>query len=90
MQDLMSALIAALESHSQNHVGAPNDLVFDILLAEDNMVNQKLAVKVSAAWICRATAATAVPAVTLATSGALARAASAFARPAVPTAFALT
>ena len=27
-------------------VAAPNDIVFDILLAEDNMVNQKLAVKI--------------------------------------------
>ena len=27
-------------------VSAPNDITFDILLAEDNLVNQKLAVKI--------------------------------------------
>ena len=27
-------------------MAAPNDVVFDILLAEDNLVNQKLAVKI--------------------------------------------
>ncbi|KIL66947.1 hypothetical protein M378DRAFT_9651 [Amanita muscaria Koide BX008] len=27
-------------------VSAPNDVIFDILLAEDNLVNQKLAVKI--------------------------------------------
>ena len=45
-QDLASALIAALESNTANPVSAPNDVVFDILLAEDNLVNQKLAVKI--------------------------------------------
>ncbi|KAH8802033.1 hypothetical protein DL96DRAFT_1672185 [Flagelloscypha sp. PMI_526] len=45
-QDLSSALIAALESHSVSHFEGPNDLIFDILLAEDNEVNQKLAVKI--------------------------------------------
>lgn len=45
-QDLASALIAALESNTANPVSAPNDIVFDILLAEDNLVNQKLAVKI--------------------------------------------
>jgi osomolarity two-component system, sensor histidine kinase NIK1 len=45
-QDLASALIAALESNTVSPVSAPNDIVFDILLAEDNLVNQKLAVKI--------------------------------------------
>lgn len=45
-QDLASALISALESNTVSPVAAPNDIVFDILLAEDNMVNQKLAVKI--------------------------------------------
>jgi len=46
MQDLSSALIAALESNTVSPVSAPNDTIYDILLAEDNMVNQKLAVKI--------------------------------------------
>ncbi|KIM76544.1 hypothetical protein PILCRDRAFT_98726 [Piloderma croceum F 1598] len=45
-QDLASALIAALESNTVSPVSAPNDIVFDILLAKDNLVNQKLAVKI--------------------------------------------
>ncbi|KDQ51728.1 hypothetical protein JAAARDRAFT_139768 [Jaapia argillacea MUCL 33604] len=45
-QDLASALISALESSTVSPVSAPNDIVFDILLAEDNLVNQKLAVKI--------------------------------------------
>lgn len=45
-QDLAAALISALESNTVSPVAAPNDIVFDILLAEDNMVNQKLAVKI--------------------------------------------
>ncbi|KIN99259.1 hypothetical protein M404DRAFT_155633 [Pisolithus tinctorius Marx 270] len=45
-QDLASALISALESNTVSPVAAPSDVVFDILLAEDNMVNQKLAVKI--------------------------------------------
>lgn len=45
-QDLAAALISALESNTVSPVAAPNDVVFDILLAEDNMVNQKLAVKI--------------------------------------------
>ncbi|KAG0694624.1 hypothetical protein DFH29DRAFT_959340 [Suillus ampliporus] len=45
-QDLASALISALESNTVSPVSAPNDIIFDILLAEDNMVNQKLAVKI--------------------------------------------
>ena len=42
-QDLSSALISALESNTVSPVLAPNDVTFDILLAEDN---QKLAVKI--------------------------------------------
>ncbi|KAG5340861.1 Hybrid signal transduction histidine kinase J [Termitomyces sp. T112] len=45
-QDLASALISALESNTVSPVAAPNDVTFDILLAEDNLVNQKLAVKI--------------------------------------------
>ncbi|KAH8103228.1 hypothetical protein DFH11DRAFT_1692635 [Phellopilus nigrolimitatus] len=45
-QDLSSALISALESNTVSPVAAPNDVTFDILLAEDNLVNQKLAVKI--------------------------------------------
>lgn len=44
--DLSAALISALESNTVNPVLAPNDMTFDILLAEDNLVNQKLAVKI--------------------------------------------
>lgn len=46
MQDLSSAIITAMESNTVAPVVAPTDVVFDILLAEDNMVNQKLAVKI--------------------------------------------
>ncbi|KAF9481492.1 histidine kinase [Pholiota conissans] len=45
-QDLSAALISALESNTVSPVSAPNDVTFDILLAEDNLVNQKLAVKI--------------------------------------------
>jgi len=45
-QDLAAALISALESNTVSPVAAPSDVMFDILLAEDNMVNQKLAVKI--------------------------------------------
>lgn len=45
-QDLSSALIAALESNAVSPPSASNDVVYDILLAEDNLVNQKLAVKI--------------------------------------------
>jgi osomolarity two-component system sensor histidine kinase NIK1 len=45
-QDLSTALISALESNTVSPVSAPNDITFDILLAEDNLVNQKLAVKI--------------------------------------------
>ncbi|KIL63592.1 hypothetical protein M378DRAFT_12029 [Amanita muscaria Koide BX008] len=41
--DLASALISALDV---SPVSAPNDVIFDILLADDNLVNQKLAVKI--------------------------------------------
>ena len=44
--DLASALISALESSTVSPVSATNDVTFDILLAEDNLVNQKLAVKI--------------------------------------------
>jgi len=44
--DLASALISALESSTVSPVAAINDVTFDILLAEDNLVNQKLAVKI--------------------------------------------
>ena len=46
IQDLSSAIITAMESNTVGPVVAPNDVVYDILLAEDNMVNQKLAVKI--------------------------------------------
>ncbi len=45
-QDLSAALISALESNTVSPVAAPTDITFDILLAEDNLVNQKLAVKI--------------------------------------------
>ncbi|KXN88384.1 Hybrid signal transduction histidine kinase J [Leucoagaricus sp. SymC.cos] len=45
-QDLASALITALESNTVSPVSASSDVTFDILLAEDNLVNQKLAVKI--------------------------------------------
>ncbi|KAI0312759.1 hypothetical protein OF83DRAFT_1066664 [Amylostereum chailletii] len=45
-QDLASALISALESSTVSPAAATNELTFDILLAEDNLVNQKLAVKI--------------------------------------------
>ncbi|KAK0444528.1 two-component histidine kinase Le.nik1-like protein [Desarmillaria tabescens] len=45
-QDLSFALIAALESNTVNPVTVQSDLRYDILLAEDNLVNQKLAVKI--------------------------------------------
>lgn len=45
-QDLASALISALESNTVTPVIAENDIPFDILIAEDNLVNQKLAVKI--------------------------------------------
>lgn len=45
-QDLAAALISALESNTVSPVAPTNDIIFDILLAEDNLVNQKLAVKI--------------------------------------------
>ncbi|KAL4248978.1 histidine kinase [Abortiporus biennis] len=44
--DLSSALISALESNTVTPVVAENDIPYDILIAEDNLVNQKLAVKI--------------------------------------------
>jgi osomolarity two-component system sensor histidine kinase NIK1 len=43
--DLITALASALESGVGAPSVAPSDVKFDILLAEDNQVNQKLAVK---------------------------------------------
>ena len=45
-QDLSAALISALESNTVSPLPAQTDVTFDILLAEDNLVNQKLAVKI--------------------------------------------
>jgi osomolarity two-component system sensor histidine kinase NIK1 len=45
-QDLSSALISAIESNTVIPVSVPNDVIFDILLTEVNLVNQKLAVKI--------------------------------------------
>jgi len=44
--DLSSALISTLLSSTVSPATATNDVMFDILLAEDNLVNQKLAVKI--------------------------------------------
>ncbi|KAK0207938.1 hypothetical protein DFS33DRAFT_1254840 [Desarmillaria ectypa] len=44
--DLSAALISALESNTVVPVTVPNDTTLDILLAEDNVVNQQLAVKI--------------------------------------------
>ena len=46
VQDLASALISALELSTVSPMAATNDVVFDILLAKDNLVNQKLAIKI--------------------------------------------
>lgn len=45
-EDLCSALLSALENNPVNTVSNPTDAKLDILLAEDNVVNQKLAVKI--------------------------------------------
>ena len=45
-QDLSAALISALESNTVTPIVAENDVPYDILIAEDNLVNQKLAVKI--------------------------------------------
>jgi osomolarity two-component system, sensor histidine kinase NIK1 len=44
--DLAAALVAALEANSVNPPVTSTDLTFDILLAEDNLVNQRLAVRI--------------------------------------------
>lgn len=44
--DLASALISALESSTGGPVSAQKNVLLDILLAEDNLVNQKLAVRI--------------------------------------------
>ena len=46
VQGLTSALISALELSTVSPVAATNDVVFNILLAKDNLVDQKLAVKI--------------------------------------------
>ena len=46
VQDLTLALISTLESSTVSPMVATNNVVFDILLAKDNLVNQKLAVKI--------------------------------------------
>lgn len=46
VQDLGSALFSALESSAVIQVTEPSDVPYEILLAEDNYVNQKLAVKI--------------------------------------------
>ncbi|RXK42509.1 atypical/HisK protein kinase [Tremella mesenterica] len=45
LHELSNALIPALESHQPPSGDSVKDTVLDILLAEDNLVNQKLAVK---------------------------------------------
>ena len=45
-QDLASALISALESNTVTPIVAEKDVPYDILIAEDNLVNQKLAVMI--------------------------------------------
>ncbi|KAI0338803.1 histidine kinase [Trametopsis cervina] len=45
-RDLASALVAALESNTVTPAVAENNVVYRILIAEDNMVNQKLAMKI--------------------------------------------
>ena len=45
-QVLSTALISVLKSDTVLPVSAPNNITFDVLLAEDNLVNQKLAMKV--------------------------------------------
>ena len=46
VQDLTSVLISALELSTISPAAATNDVVFNILLAKDNLVDQKLAVKI--------------------------------------------
>ncbi|EKM50990.1 uncharacterized protein PHACADRAFT_262909 [Phanerochaete carnosa HHB-10118-sp] len=45
LPDLVSALVAALESNNVTTVATENNITYRILIAEDNMVNQKLAIK---------------------------------------------
>ncbi|KII84955.1 hypothetical protein PLICRDRAFT_116963 [Plicaturopsis crispa FD-325 SS-3] len=45
-EDLASAIIIALESNAVTPAPESANIVYDILLAEDNIVNQKLAVKI--------------------------------------------
>jgi osomolarity two-component system sensor histidine kinase NIK1 len=45
LQELSSAIVPALESHNMQPGDSVKDTVLSILLAEDNLVNQKLAVK---------------------------------------------
>jgi osomolarity two-component system sensor histidine kinase NIK1 len=45
LQELSNAIVPALESHQVPTGDAVKDTVLSILLAEDNLVNQKLAVK---------------------------------------------
>ncbi|KAK4688001.1 osomolarity two-component system, sensor histidine kinase NIK1, partial [Tremellales sp. Uapishka_1] len=45
LQELSNAIVPALESHSMQPGDTVKDTVLSILLAEDNLVNQKLAVK---------------------------------------------
>jgi len=46
VQDLTLAFISALELSTITPAAATNDMVFDILLAKDNLAKQKLAVKI--------------------------------------------
>ena len=46
VQDLTLAFISALELSTITPAAATNDMVFDILLAKDNLVNQKLAIRI--------------------------------------------
>lgn len=43
---MVAALVAALESNTVTPAVTENNVVYRILIAEDNMVNQKLAVKI--------------------------------------------
>ena len=45
LQELSNAIVPALESHQIQPGDSVKDTVLSILLAEDNLVNQKLAVK---------------------------------------------
>ncbi|KAG2144400.1 response regulator receiver protein [Suillus bovinus] len=43
---LASALFSDLEPNAVSPISAPHNVVYDILLAEDNLINQKLAAKI--------------------------------------------